>query len=88
MFLLRVGLKNVKWSGYNFLLVRDLNGLVQILVEDELEIEKLRGAQIGTIVKITGKVIEDERAPSGAEIHDPKIQIQVIVNDRKPNRDR
>ena len=76
--------KKRKMGGLNFLLVRDLSGLVQILVEDELEIEKLRGAQIGTIVKITGKVIEDERAPSGAEIHDPKIQIQVIVNDENP----
>ena len=31
--------KKRKMGGLNFLLVRDLSGLVQILVEDELEIQ-------------------------------------------------
>jgi nondiscriminating aspartyl-tRNA synthetase len=71
-------------GGLNFLLIRDLSGLVQVLVEDDLEIEKLRGAQIGTILDIVGDVIKDERAPNGIEIHKPQIKVNVVVNEEPP----
>lgn len=71
-------------GGLNFLNIRDRSGLSQVLVEDEAEIEKLRGLQIGTILTISGKVVEDERAPFGAEIHEPKIIVEVPVVDEPP----
>ena len=71
-------------GGLNFLNIRDRSGLSQVLVEDEKEIEKLRGLQIGTIVTITGKVVEDERAPFGAELHEPSITVDVPVTDEPP----
>lgn len=76
--------KKRKLGGLNFINVRDRRGLVQILVEAESEMEKLRGLQIGTVLTVEGKVKKDERAPNGAEIHDPKLTVEVPVEDEPP----
>lgn len=71
-------------GGLTFINVRDRRGLVQVLVEDKAEVEKLRGMHIGTVLSVTGNVVEDDRAPSGAEIHDPSIEVLVAVTDEPP----
>ena len=76
--------KKRKLGGLNFINLRDRSGLVQILIEDKTEVEKLRGMQIGTVLEITGKVVADERAFGGAEIHEPNITILVPVTDEPP----
>jgi nondiscriminating aspartyl-tRNA synthetase len=76
--------KKRKMGGLNFLIIRDRKGLVQVLVEDDDEMEKLRGLQIGTVLSISGDVVLDERAPSGAEIHQPKIEVLTPVISEPP----
>ena len=76
--------KTRKMGGLNFINVRDRSGLVQVLVEDKDEVEKLRGMQIGTVLSVEGEVTPDERAPGGAELHDPKITVDVPVEDTPP----
>jgi len=71
-------------GGLNFITVRDRRGIVQVLVEDKDEVEKLRGLQIGTVVSITGVVHKDERAPGGAELHDATLEVMVPVVDAPP----
>jgi nondiscriminating aspartyl-tRNA synthetase len=71
-------------GGLTFINVRDRSGLTQVLVEDKDEVEKLRGLQIGTVLQVTGKVYEDERAPGGAEIHEPKLEVMVPVTAEPP----
>lgn len=71
-------------GGLTFLNVRDRSGLVQIVVDDKDETEKLRGLQIGTVVEIEGKAVEEERAPGGAELHEAKITVLVPVTDEPP----
>jgi nondiscriminating aspartyl-tRNA synthetase len=71
-------------GGLTFINVRDRSGLIQILVEDREEVEKLRGLQIGTVLKVTGQVVQDDRAPGGAEVHDPKLEVLVPVTDEPP----
>ena len=71
-------------GGLNFIVLRDRSGVAQALVKDETEIEKLRALQNGTVLSITGTVVEDERAPGGAEIHDVKIEVHVPVTDESP----
>ena len=73
-----------KLGGLNFINVRDRSGIVQVLVEDEKEVEKLRAMQIGTVLGVTGQVFKDERAPGGVEIHEPTIDIEVPVTDVPP----
>lgn len=71
-------------GGINFILLRDRAGLVQIVVQDEAELEKLRSMQVGTVLLVAGKAVKEPRAPGGAEVHDPKITIEVPVNDESP----
>ena len=71
-------------GGLNFITLRDRSGLIQMLVEEKSEIEKLRGLQIGTVMTVNGKVVADERAPGGAELHDVQITVDVPVADEPP----
>ncbi len=71
-------------GGLTFINIRDRAGLVQVLIEDKAETEKLRGMQIGTVLEITGKVKEESRAPGGAEIYEPNITVLVPVTDEPP----
>ncbi len=71
-------------GGLNFLTIRDRSGLIQILLEDKPEVEKLRGLQVGTVLSCTGTVIKDDRAPGGAELHDVTIDVEVPVTEEPP----
>lgn len=71
-------------GGLNFITLRDRTGLVQMLVSDKDELEKLRGLQIGTILAVDGKVVADQRAPGGAELHDVSLNVLVSVTDEPP----
>lgn len=71
-------------GGLNFITIRERSGLIQTLVDNKDEIEKLRGMQIGTVVSFTGAVVADDRAPGGAELHDVKIVVDVPVVDEPP----
>src|SRR5262245_16624250 len=66
-------------GGMTFLILRDRRGLVQVLVEEAGEQEKLRGLQVGSVLSIKGRVAKDERAIGGAEIHEPKITVEAPV---------
>jgi nondiscriminating aspartyl-tRNA synthetase len=71
-------------GGLNFIVIRDRGGLTQVVVDKDTEVEKLRGLQIGTVLSIEGKVVEEPRAPGGAELHEPVITIDVPVSDESP----
>ena len=71
-------------GGLNFIVLRDRSGVTQALVEDKVEVEKLRALQIGTVLTLKGKVVSDERAPGGAELHDVKIDVKVPVLNEPP----
>lgn len=71
-------------GGLNFINLRDRRGLVQAVVEDKDEVEKLRGLHIGTVLAVTGTVVAEERAPSGAELHKPTIEVLVPVTEEPP----
>ena len=71
-------------GGLTFINVRDRSGLVQVLIEDKAETEKLRGMQIGTVLEITGKVKKEDRAPGGAEVFEPTITVTVPVTEEPP----
>jgi nondiscriminating aspartyl-tRNA synthetase len=71
-------------GGINFINIRDRQGLTQVVVQDKKEVEKLRGMQIGTVLEVNGKAVKEDRAPGGAEVHDPKITIISACMDESP----
>lgn len=71
-------------GGLNFITIRDRSGLLQALVENKDELEKLRGLQTGTVLQLSGKVVLDERAPGGAELHDVSVEVLVPVQFESP----
>jgi nondiscriminating aspartyl-tRNA synthetase len=71
-------------GGLTFILVRDRKGVIQAVVKDKDEIEKLRGLQVGTVLSVEGTAKAEPRAPGGAEIHDPKLEVMVPVTDEPP----
>ncbi len=71
-------------GGLTFINVRDRSGLTQVVIQSKDEVEKLRGLQIGTVLGVRGKVVKEERAPGGAELHDPTLTVLVPVTDEPP----
>lgn len=71
-------------GGLNFITIRDRTGLTQTLIENKIELEKLRGMQIGSVLALTGTVVADDRAPGGAELHEVTVDVMVPVIDESP----
>jgi nondiscriminating aspartyl-tRNA synthetase len=71
-------------GGLSFILVRDRSGVTQVVVEDKEEVEKLRALQIGTVLEVVGKVVSEDRAPGGAELHGARLHVLVPVTDEPP----
>lgn len=71
-------------GGLTFIVIRDRSGVAQALIKDKVEVEKLRGLQVGTVLQIEGIVAEDSRAPGGVEIHEVGLKIDVPVEMEPP----
>lgn len=71
-------------GGLTFINVRDRRGLIQVVIDDKDEVEKLRGLQIGTVLAVDGKAVEEPRAPGGAELHEAKLTVLVPVEAEPP----
>jgi nondiscriminating aspartyl-tRNA synthetase len=71
-------------GGLTFINIRDRSGLVQATFENKEEVEKLRGLQIGTVISVTGEVFEEPRAPGGAELRNPSLEVMVPVTAEPP----
>ena len=71
-------------GGLTFINVRDRHGLVQVVIDNKNEVEKLRGLQIGTVLAVDGKAVEEPRAPGGAELHDATLEVLVPVTEEPP----
>ncbi len=71
-------------GGLTFINLRDRKGIVQAVIKDKAEVDKLKGMQIGTVMEIDGQVVEEPRAPGGAELHDVRIKVIVPVSYEMP----
>ncbi|MDB5168843.1 MAG: Aspartyl-tRNA synthetase [Candidatus Saccharibacteria bacterium] len=71
-------------GGLTFISLRDRRGLVQIVIQNKDEVEKLRGMQIGTVLEVGGTVKDEPRAPGGAELHEATLTVLVPVTEEPP----
>ena len=71
-------------GGMVFVVLRDRSGIVQAIIKDEAEQGKLAGLQNGTVLSITGDVVEEARAVGGVELHSPILKIITPVTEVMP----
>lgn len=71
-------------GGLTFINVRDRSGLVQAVIKNKDEVEKLRGMQVGSVVTVEGTVKDEPRAPGGVELHDVNLEVNVPVSFEPP----
>jgi nondiscriminating aspartyl-tRNA synthetase len=72
-----------KLGGISFLVIRDRSGLAQVVVEKESH-ELLSDISTETVIKLTGTVKKEERAPLGAEILARKVEVLSPVKEELP----
>jgi asparaginyl-tRNA synthetase len=58
-----------------FLVVRDANGIVQVVIKDPKLVEKIQPIQIEGSLAVKGIVHEDKRAPGGYEVEAKEIEV-------------
>ncbi|MFO0704139.1 MAG: aspartate--tRNA(Asn) ligase [Patescibacteria group bacterium] len=73
-----------KMGGISFLVIRDRKGLIQAIIDNKEEIEKLTGLYNGTVLSVTGKVKSEPRAPGEAEMFQCQITVDVPVKYNPP----
>lgn len=71
-------------GGLTFINLRDRGGIVQAVIKDKTEVDKLKGLQVGTVLALDGMVVREARAPGGHELHDVVIDIMVPVTVEPP----
>jgi len=73
-----------KLGNIAFLVIRDRGGLTQVVVTDKTEMDKLDNLYTGTIVEVTGKLVEAPKSKFGYEIQDGKLKVLVPVTYPSP----
>jgi len=68
----------------NFLILRDRAGFAQVIVEDREEAKKLAQLFPGSVLSIEGKSVKSEKAGLGVEVLEPKIEVEVAVDEPPP----
>lgn len=67
-----------------FLILRDRHGLIQIVVDNQTEITKVEHLHQGSVLNITGTVVDAPKTQGGCEIHNASIEVVVAVTNPSP----
>lgn len=79
--LIKGWLNNLRAFGkLNFLILRDRDGLIQIVISEGSEFQKIKDMQPGAILEIRGTVAPSQ-SEFGFEIVDPKISVEVPIKE-------
>jgi len=82
--IVRGWLNNLRAMGkLAFLLLRDRTGLIQVVIENKEELQKVADLQPGSILKIEGKAVASNSAYK-TEIIDPKITVENPISEVPP----
>lgn len=73
-----------KLGGIAFIVVRDREGLTQTVIEGEKALKLLIDVSTESVIEITGKVVKEERAVGGAELHATKVNLISKVSEDVP----
>jgi nondiscriminating aspartyl-tRNA synthetase len=82
---LRGWLNNVRPLGkLNFLIMRDRSGFAQVVIEKKEEYQKIASLQSGSIIRVSGMVMQSFQAEKGVEVINPSISVEVPILDVPP----
>lgn len=82
---IRGWLNNLRSLGkLSFLLLRDRQGLSQVMIENKEELKKVAHLQPGSILQITGIVKSAESSPLKVEITQPEIFVENSISEVPP----
>lgn len=78
-------LNNIRSLGkVNFLILRDRTGLIQIVINDKAEYQKVAHLQPGSLLTIQGMAAASTQANLGVEIVSPTITVNVPITEIPP----
>jgi nondiscriminating aspartyl-tRNA synthetase len=73
-----------KMGGITFIVIRDKEGLAQAIVEKTEANKILSDISTESVVSLIGKVVKEDRAPGGAELHAENVVILSAVKEDIP----
>ncbi len=62
-------------SRVTFLILRDAQGLAQVVVQDPEQVAQLAELHSESVLRVEGVAVAEPQAPGGVEVHDPRIAI-------------
>ena len=71
-------------GGINFLVVRDVRGTAQIVVDTPEALAVLDGLLPETVLAVEGMVVAEPQAPGGMEVRSPVIEVLSPVREATP----
>ncbi len=71
-------------GGINFLVLRDVRGTAQVVVDTPGALSSLDGLLPETVLAVEGVVVAEPQAPGGIELHAPSFEILSPVRDALP----
>ena len=71
-------------SQVSFLVLRDGQGLAQVVVEDPAQVVQLSALTAETVLRVRGKAEVVPAAPGGVEVHDPEVEILSVPVEPPP----
>jgi nondiscriminating aspartyl-tRNA synthetase len=71
-------------GGINFLVLRDVRGTVQIVLDTPEALQSLSGLSPETVLGVEGDVVAEPQAPGGVEIRNPAFEVLSPVHDPLP----
>ena len=71
-------------GGINFLILRDVRGSVQVVIDTAGELACLDGLLPETVLAVTGDAVAESQAPGGVEIRNPQFEVLSPVREALP----
>ena len=71
-------------GGINFLILRDVRGSVQVVIDTVEELACLDGLLPETVLAVTGDAVVEPQAPGGVEIRNPQFEVLSPVREALP----
>jgi len=71
-------------GGINFLILRDVRGSVQVVIDTAEELAGLEGLLPETVLAVTGDAVVEPQAPGGVEIRNPQFEVLSPVREALP----